>query len=67
MVPSTKVRVVGLLVALFSAACLAFGLSIYLGDSDFSEGDKLLIGGIPLVLGALGLYAGLSVLRSGRL
>jgi hypothetical protein len=64
---STKVRVVGCLVALFSAACVAFGLNLLIGDSDLSQGDKDLIGGIPLVLGLVGLYSGVSVTRSGRL
>jgi hypothetical protein len=65
--PSRKVRVVGLRVALFGVACVAFGLGALLHDYDLGSEERLLFGGIPLVLGALALYSGLSVLRSGRI
>jgi drug/metabolite transporter (DMT)-like permease len=67
VVPSRKVRVVGFLVAFFGVACVAFGLNAVFNDYDLGSEERLLFIGIPLVLGALALYSGLSVLRRGRL
>ena len=67
MVPSRKVRLVGFLVAVFGAVCVAFGLSAAFHDYDLGSEERLLFIGIPLVLGAVAMYAGLAAFRSGRI
>jgi hypothetical protein len=67
VVPSRKVRVVGFLVAFFGLVCLVIGLNAVLHDYDMGSEERVLFIGIPLVLGALALYSGLSVLRRGRI
>jgi hypothetical protein len=41
--------------------------NIFDGDADSSVGTYLTIGGVPSILGVVAIYAGLSVLRSGRI
>jgi phosphatidylserine synthase len=67
VVPSRKVRVVGFLVAFFGVVCVAFGLNAVFNDYDLGSEERLLFIGIPLVLGAVAMYAGLAVFRSGRI
>jgi drug/metabolite transporter (DMT)-like permease len=66
-VVSSRVRVVGFLVAFFGVVCVAFGLNAVFNDYDMGSEERLLFIGIPLALGALALYSGLSVMRSGRI
>jgi hypothetical protein len=67
VVQSRKVRVVGFLVAFFGVVCVAFGLNALFHDYDLGSEERLLFIGIPLALGAVALYSGLSVMRSGRI
>jgi hypothetical protein len=63
---STKARVLALLGLLIGVLFVLFGLDILRFGHDLGGYRVPLIVG-PLIFGALGVYAGASVLRSGRL
>jgi hypothetical protein len=65
---SNKVRAVGFLVGLFGVVFVVIGLDVLVfATNDLSTATHLIFGVVPLVLGALALYSGLSVMKRGRL
>jgi uncharacterized membrane protein HdeD (DUF308 family) len=60
-------RLVALLVAVFGLLCVLFGLNVLFHPYDKGSEEMALFGWIPLILGAVAVYSGLSVFHSGRL